>query len=251
MMKIVFSFLFLLINYSVTAQDAGLLLKEAANDERQFKEEDALNKYKQVLLVDGNNIKALVKATELSASTGERLINKNDKRMYFESALAFAERAVAADSSNGDAYFAKALACSKMAETETENKKIYSFIRNIKTNADKALRINPDHAKANFMLGKLNFDIATMNSTKRAAAKTLYGGLPEADLDKAIQYLEKSRSTDPYFVLNGLTLAKAYKENNRPAQTIEVLKRVVKLPTRTFDDTALKAEAQKMLQDLE
>ena len=250
-MKIVFPFLLLLIHFSVHAQDANLLLKEAENFEHQFKEEDALNKYKQVLLVDANNIKALVKATELSATTGERLLNKNDKRIYFESALAFAERAVAADSNNADAYCARAIACGKMSRIETDNKKMIGFVRDLKLNADKALKINPNSAKANFIEGKWHYEMVTLNWVKRLAVKTLYGGLPEADMDKAIQYFEKSRSIDPYFVLNGLTLAKAYKEINRPAQCIEVLKRVVKLPIRSFDDTALKEEAQKMLQDLE
>jgi len=250
-MKKIFPFLFLLINYNVIAQDINLLLKEADNFEHQFKEEEALNKYKQVLTVDGNNVKALVKAAELSCTTGERLINKNDKRIYFESALAFAQRAVASDSNNADAYCAKAAACAKMTKIETDNKKMIAFVRDIKINADKALQINPNHAKANFIEGKWHYEMVTLNWAKRLAVKAMYGGLPEADMDKAILYLEKSRSIDPYYVLNGLTLAKAYKDNNRPAQTIEVLKRVVKMPTRTFDDTALKEEAQKMLQDLE
>lgn len=250
-MKIILLFLFSIISLSVPAQDINILLKEASNLEHQFKEEEALNKYKQILLVDGNNSKALVKATELSCSIGERLPNKNDKRIYFESALAFAERAIAADSMNADAYYAKSLACNKMIETETENKKVNELIKDSKLNADKALKLNPNHAKANFMEGKWHYDMITLNWAKRFAVKTFYGGLPEADLDKAIIYFEKCRSIDPYFVLNGLMLAKAYKLNNRPAQTIDVLKRVVKMPLRTFDDSALKAEAQKLLQDLE
>lgn len=233
------------------AQDVNLLLKEADNFERQFKEDDALNKYKQILLVDGNNVKSLVKATELSCSAGERLLNKNDKRIYFESALAFSDRAIAADSINADAFYAKSLACNKMIAIETENKKVNTFIRDSKLNADKALKLNSNHAKANFMEGKWHYEMITLNWAKRFAVKTFYGGLPEADLDKAIIYFEKCRTNDPYFVLNGLMLAKAYKLNNRPAQTIEILKRVVKMPVRTFDDNALKAEAQKLLQDLE
>ena len=45
-------------------------------------------------------------------------------------------------------------------------------------------------------------------------------------------------------------MVKAYKEKNRPAQQIETLNKLVKLPIRTFDDKAIKAEAQKMLNDL-
>jgi tetratricopeptide (TPR) repeat protein len=228
-----------------------ILLKTADNFERQFKEEEALRVYKEILLTDGKQVNALIKATELSASVGERLINKNDKRIYFESAVAFANRAIGADSTNPDVYYVKALACSKMATIESENKKLFEWIREVKQYAEQALRLNANHAKANFIAGKWQFDISLMNSAKRMAAKSLYGGLPDASLENAISYLEKSSRIDPYYVLNAFTLAKAYKENNKPAQTMEALKRVVKLPTRTFDDAALKAEAQKMLQDLE
>ena len=241
----------MLLTIGIKAQDITTQLKEAMNAERQFKEEEALLKYKQVLQIDGNNKKALVKATELSCSIGERKIAKTDKRLYFESALAFADRAIQSDSSNPDAYYAKALACGKMTEVETENKKTVAFVKDIILNADKALRLNPNHAKALFIEGKWHYEMVTLNWAKKLAVRTIYGGLPESDLDQAIQYLLKSNSIDPYFVLNALTLAKAYKENNKPAQTMEVLKKVVKLPTRNFDDPALKAEAAKMLQELE
>jgi len=48
-------------------------------------------------------------------------------------------------------------------------------------------------------------------------------------------------------VLNSLTLAKAYKDNNNPTKAIETLQRTLKLPTRTMDDAGYKAEAQKLL----
>lgn len=250
-MKTLFVLLFSLVSIAAIAQETNLLFKEADNFEYQFKEQDALDKYKQILVIESFNIKALVKATELSCSIGERLLNKTDKRITFESALAYAQRAVQADSSSADAYCAIALASNKMTEVESDNKKVAIFIKDMKHNADKALKLNPNHAMANFIEGKWHYEMITLNWAKRLAAKTLYGGLPNADIDSAIQYLEKSRSLDPYFLLNTVTLAKAYKENNRPAKEIEILNRAVKLPIRRFDDTALKAEAQKRLQELQ
>jgi predicted Zn-dependent protease len=233
------------------AQETSLLFKEADNFERQLKEQDALDKYRQILVIDPQNGKALVKVTELSCSTGERLLNKKDKSLTFESALSFAQRAVKADSSSADAWYALALASSKIAETEPENKKAAAYIRDTRIYADKALKLNPNHAMANFVEGKWQYEMVTLNWAKRFAVKTLYGGLPGADIEEAIRYLEKSRSADPYFMLASVTLAKAYREYNKPAKEIEVLTRVVKLPIRTFDDTALKAWAQKRLQELE
>lgn len=250
-MKIIVTALFSLLVIFVSAQESSLLFKEADNLERQLKETEALAKYKQILVNEPNNIKALVKATELSCSTGERLPIKNDKRLTFESAIAYAQRAVNADSNNADAYYALALASGKMTEVETDNKKVVAYVRDIKVNADKALQINPNHAMANFIEGRWHYEMITLNWAKRLAVKALFGGLPEASLDSAIDYMERCRKLAPYFALNYLMLAKAYKENNRPTQEMEVLAKLVKLPIRTPDDAALKAEGQKMLDSME
>jgi tetratricopeptide (TPR) repeat protein len=251
MKLIVTVFLVALCFFTTNAQDVNVLFKQADNFETQLKETEALNVYKQILIAEPANMKALLKATELSCSTGERLPIKNDKRLTFESALAYAQRMVKADSTNADSYYALALASGKMTGVETENKKVIAYVRDIKINADKALKINPNHAMANFAEGKWHYELVTLNGFKKLAVKTLYGGLPEPSIDDAIKYLEKCKTLAPYFALNYLTLAKAYKENSRPAQAIEVLNRLVKLPIRVFDDTAIKAEGQKMLQDLQ
>ena len=250
-MKQILAIILLFISFLSYSQETVTLFKEAANFEYNFKEQEALNKYKQILIAEPNNSKALVKATELSCSTGERLPIKNDKRITFESALAYAQRLIAADSNNADSYYALALASGKMTEVETENKKMIGYVRDVKMNADKALRINPHHAMANFIEGKWHYEMITLNWAKRFAVKALYGGLPDADIDKAIEYFEKCKTIEPYFMLNYLYLAKAYKEKNRPAQAIEVLNKLVKLPIRTFDDKDYKAEGQKLLQDLQ
>ncbi|MFY7899888.1 MAG: hypothetical protein ACOVNY_06870 [Chitinophagaceae bacterium] len=184
----------------------------------------------------------MVKATELSCAVGARIENKNDKRLQYESALAFAKRAITVDASNADANYAMAMASGKMTEIETENKKIV---------ADKALAINPNHGKANFTLGRWHYEMVNLAGYKKTAVKLLYGGLPAAELDSAIIYMEKCKQYEPYFMLNYYYLNKAYKENNRPAKQIEVLSKMSKLPIRTADDAAMKAEAVKELQSLQ
>jgi hypothetical protein len=89
----------------------------------------------------------------------------------------------------------------------------------------------------------------TLNWAKKLAVKALYGGLPNPSIEKCIEYLEKCKKNDPYFVLNYLTLAKAYKENNNAVKMLEVLNQLVKLPKRNFDDAAYIDEGKKMLAD--
>lgn len=233
------------------AQDNIVLLKEAENLERSFKEPEALEKYKQILANDAANIKALVKATELSCSLGSKKENKNDKRLNFESALAFAQRAAKADANSADANYALAMASGKMTEVETENKKIVAYVKDTKAFADKAIAINPNFGKAYFILGRWHYEMVNLSGIKKAAVKLFYGGLPDASLENAIMYMEKCKTLDPYYMINYFYLNKAYKDNDKPAKQIEVLSKMVKLPNRTLDDAAMKEDAKKQLQQLQ
>jgi FimV-like protein len=250
--KIVFLVL-IAFSYHLTAysQDVNTMLKEAENLEYKLKEVEALDKYKQVLVAEGNNVKALVKAAELSAAIGARLPAKKDKQLYFQSSLAFAQRAIAVDANNVDANYVMAVASGKMTDVESENKKIVAYVKDIKVYADKALVINPNHAKANYTLGKWHFEMVNLSGFKKAAVKLFYGGLPDGKIESAIAYFEKCRNLDPYFMLNYLDLAKAYVQDNKPPKAIEVLQKLVKLPIRTADDAAYKEEGKKMLTELQ
>ncbi|MDB5191949.1 MAG: hypothetical protein JWQ96_1512 [Segetibacter sp.] len=231
-------------------QNGNVLSKEALNFERSLKEEQALEKYKQVLAVDANNINALVRSAELSGAIASRQADKKLKIEYVDLATGYANKALAIDANNADANYVRALAASKLSETETENKKVVAHLKDFKTYADKAIAINPNHARANYILGKWHSNMAQLAWAKKAAVKVLFGGVGDGTIEEAIRYMEKSRSFDKYFVQNHLELAKAYKYDNKPAKAIEILNLLVKLPNRTAADAAFKEEGKKMLQEL-
>lgn len=236
---------------SVHAQEINILLKEADNLEKQLKEPEALEKYKQVLLQNPTHLKSLVKLAELNVALGNRQTDKNSKRLYYETALSFANRAFQADSNQADASYAMSMVAGKMTDVENENKKIVAYVKDVKLYADRALSINPNHAKANYTLGKWHYEMANLSGIKKVAVKLFYGGLPEGNLDDAIRYMEKCKSLEPYFASNYLDLAKAYKDNRRPAEAIDVLNKLVKLPTRSTADIAYKAEGGKLLASMQ
>jgi uncharacterized protein YutD len=250
--KLTFLFLILQsVSFVAKSQEVNVLLKEADNLEIKLKEPEALEKYKQVLLIDAKNIKALVKSSELSSAIGARLADKKEKQIYFQTAFSYAQRAMAANENDADANYLMAMASGKMTDIETDNKKVVAYVKDIKTFADKALQINPKHAKANYTLGKWHYEMVNLSGFKKAAVKLFYGGLPDGTLDNAILFMEKCKMYDPYFVLNYWDLAKAYQQDNKPTKTIEVLQKLVKLPLRTLDDAGYKSEGQKLLTQLQ
>jgi hypothetical protein len=250
MKKIIF-FLALCFGVSVIgakAQDIPTLLKEGLQLERSQKEIEALEKYKLVLSQEPTNITALVKAAELSTMlAGFNEKDLKSKQLFLSSAGAYAVRAYASYPKNAEAAYVMALTQAKLSEMQPDNKKLIECVRNSKIYADEALAINPGHAKANFTVGKWHMEMANLNLVKKAAVKLIYGGLPEGSIDSAVVYLEKARTQDPYFVNTYLELAKIYNQLHQPTKVIEVLTKMVKLPTRKTEDIALKAEAAKML----
>lgn len=241
------SILFAQISFS---QDVGVLLKQADNFDKQIKETEAIEKYKEVLAVAPNNFKALYRLTELNAAIGSRQLKDKDKVPFFQSAYDYAQQAYKADSTNADAFYLLSLTSWKKSIVEQKNKEEVEFLRNWRAYAEKAIAINPKHAKATFLLGKWNFDMSKASILKKAAAKTIYGGISKWDIETAIKVFEETKKLDQYFVQNYYELAKAYEYNNQPTQQIETLNRLVKLPVRTGDDAGWKAEGKKMLEQM-
>jgi hypothetical protein len=235
----------------LNAQDVKVLLKEAQNLEWSLKEDASLEKYKQVLAADKDNMQALLRAAELSCGVGARQADKKVKATYYNQAKEYGDRALAIDAKSADANYVRAVVAGKLSEVETENKKIVAHVKDIKVYADKAIAINPDHARANYVDGKWHFEMVSLPWVKRAAVKVLFSGVPDAKIEDAFKYMEKCRVLDKYFVLNYLDLAKAYKFDNKPQKAIEILNLLVKLPNRTADDAALKAEGKTMLSEMQ
>lgn len=236
---------------NVAAQDKNILLKQAKDFELKFDEANALEKYKEIVAIDPSDISSIVKCTEFYCSIGERQPDKKVKAIYFDSAVVFAQKAYALDPHNADACYAMALVSAKKTETDDDNKKIIDDVKQIKIYADQALAINPNHAKANYILGKWHFELIRLSWLKRAAIKAFYGGIPDTQIDSAVYYMEKSRMNDPYFALDYLDLAKVYQYDHQPGKAIDVLNKLVRLPNRSFDDAGIKEEGKKMLKEMQ
>lgn len=247
----IFAIVMLMLSTQLFGQDVNVLLKEAQNLDRALKEDFAFDKYKQVLAVDPKNMQALIRSGEISIAAGNRQEDKKIRKGFYETGKVFADKALAVDTNSADAYYIRALAAGRLAEVETENKKIAANIKEVRTYVDKALSINPNHAKANYVLGKWHFDMVSTPWAKKAAFKVLFGAMPNATIEDAEKYMEKAKKLEPYFVINSLDLAKAYKYDSKPAKAIEVLNQLVKLPNRTADDANLKAEGKKLLSEMQ
>jgi len=247
-------YLFLLsifCSYSLFAQNTSTLIQQAEQMERQLKEVDASNLYQAVLLQEPRNVQALCKLAELQSILGEKATDKKAKQLYFETSYSFAKRAWLADSNRVEPNYVMAMASGKMTDFESDNKKVVSYVRDIKDYAERAIKINPNYGKAQYVLGKWHYEMYILSGFKKAAVKLMYGGLPSGDPDIAIACMEKCRTLEPYFVSNYLDLGRAYKEVRKPTQAIDILTKLQKLPNRNSADPLLKAAGASLLATLQ
>ena len=233
------------------AQQTNVLLQQADQLEKQLKEQEAIKVYQSILLQEPANAFALGKLAELHAVLGDKEADKKNKKLLYETTYAYAKRSWTADSNRVESNYMMAMASGKMTEIESDNKKVVSYVRDIKDYAERAVKINPNYGKAQYVLGKWHYEMYILSAFKKAAVKLMYGGLPSGDMDVAISCMEKCRMLEPYFTSNYLDLGRAYKELGRPTQAIDVLSRLQKLPNRNSADPIIKSTGAALLNTLQ
>jgi tetratricopeptide (TPR) repeat protein len=240
----------LLFSGVLYAQTADELVEQAKQLEKQMNEGVALNRYKDAIKLQPDNLAALTGASELSSREGSRQKDDDEKTRSYDNARTYAEEAIKIAPENPEANYVMAVAMGRKATTAGAKEKMAAY-KEVKKYAELAIKFNPGYAKAYYVLGKWNYDVANLNTFEKAAAKMLFGGLPEGTLTTAISNYEKCRKLDPSFVSNYQDLARAYKDNDEQEKTIEVLKKAVALRSVYQDDGEIKNQCKKMLEGLE
>lgn len=231
------------------AQDAASLIAEAKQLETKFKEEEAFDKYKQAnQLVPDAATNA--KLAELSCNIGNRKTDPLQKIQYYKEAQHYAGVARSADSANGEVLYISAMVYDKLSEVEEKKEALAEDIKLAKFYITKAIGANANNGRYYHLLGRWHLAMLNLNPVKKTAVKLLYGGLPPASIDSAIEYMEKCKSTEPYYCLNFYDLGRAYNFNRQYEKAMAVLTQLQKLPTRKQDDPEIKKQGAALLQQL-
>jgi hypothetical protein len=238
----------LVLPFENFAQDANVLFKEAQQCESSLKENEAFQKYAQVVRQQPSNLVALCKCSELCTYIGGRQHEKANKVDYFKAARTYATAALKIDPNSSDANVDMAMAVGRLTLIASGKEKIASA-NDIKYYAEKALQADPHNFKAYHVLGKWNYEISNLTFFERTLAKWFYGTVPKASLHDAIINYEKSRTINPAFLLNYLELAKVYYRNDQKERAIALLNTMMPLPYNIFDDIRIKEEGKRLLKE--
>jgi len=231
-------------------QDVAALLRQATQLEAQFREEEALPVYQEVLHRQPDQVLALCRCSDLCCRIGNRQTDKDKKVAYFKEGNAYARSAWRLDSTNSEVNIVMAFSLARMALIQSGKERI-TTAKDIKRYAENAIRYDPKNYKAWHILGRWNYEVSNLNPVERFFARLFYGALPEASLGDAIASYEKSKVLKPDFMLNYYELARCYRRDGQKDKAIRLLRQMDALRDEMYDDHQIRQQGRELLKELE
>ena len=224
-------------------------MQQALAAEEAQRTEEALQLYLQADNNDPNNSFILQK---IAQAYSDSIVDLNDTAEQTRRAnltLEYAKRAVALAPDNPVNVLSVAIAHGRLA-TYSDTRTKVEFSRFIKTDAERALELDPNYAWAHHVLGRWHYEIASLGSVARWFAKLIYGGLPPASYADAETHLKKAIQLDPDNLIHHLELGFVYAADGRETDARRQLELGLNMPSTQKHDAIAKTRARAALADL-
>lgn len=124
-----------------------------------------------------------------------------------------------------------------------------ALTKEVKENIEKALALNPDDGASWHVLGMWHTGVANLNFMMKAALKALFGGMPDASHEKAIECFLKADACKPNLTTT-VELAKVYKTVGKSAECKQALEKALTMDTTLPVYRLAQEEARAMLADM-
>jgi tetratricopeptide (TPR) repeat protein len=164
-------------------------------------------------------------------------------------ALQFAERAVELAPASSDAHLTLAICYGRVALLESPRERL-EYSKKIQSEAEAAVELNPQNDFAWHVLGRWNYELATLNPALRVVAELIFGKFPDASLERAAECFEKAIAVGPARVIHHVELGRTYLALGRIDEGRAQLKTGLELPNRKKDDSESKVAARKALDSI-
>lgn len=187
---------FLALVGPLTASDADAVLRQAQAAEARFDTPAALSLYRQADTLRPNDAAILQAISKQYSDATSDTTDAAEKQRLCAEALTYAERAVALQPNNAVNVLSLAICYGKLATyADTRTKLEYS--RHVKQYAEQAITLSPGYDYAHHVLGRWNYEVATLGVGTRFLVSVIYGGLPAASTAEAVRQLQRAAELAP------------------------------------------------------
>lgn len=245
----------LLLQVAVAAgQSMEDLLADGLSFEKQFRTEEALERYERIISEDPNHTQALTHASRMMSNIGGRFpMDQRDlKRPYYDKARAYASRAIELNPESADARLAHIISLGLLSEISRSPREKVADAKLIYAEAKAILGLDPEFPEAYFVLGKWQLELSRLNWFELFAVRLLFGGLPE-DISKqaALDYFNKAIAINPHSILFLYGVASAYADLGDKSKARQHLEKAIALPLADPDDAQRKERCRQLLRTIQ
>lgn len=227
---------------------AALVAKGDALDVK-FKAAEALEFYLSAEKLRADDADLLVKiARQYIYLMGE--LTKTEERIASgKKGLDYAERAIKVDPKSSDAHLAIAICLGKITQLQGNREKVEASKR-IKVEAELAVKLNPKNDYAWHLLGRWHQALAGMNSVVRGIVRLVYGALPAASNEVALECFQKAVALRPDRLIHHIELGRTYAQMGKKEEAQRALKKGLAMKNTEKDDPESKRRGQEALDKL-
>ena len=228
-----------------TSPDVSVAQADSLWQQGQF--EAALQELEALDEAAPKNAEALWRLARVKADLGEEAPEDEQERWYRD-ALEDATAAVELDSASADAHVARAIASGRVGLISGTKEKVRRS-REVKESVDRAIALDPNNALAYHIRGRWHYEVASLGFFARAALNLVYGGLPDASYEQALQDLQRANAIED-LVINHVELGKTYLKLDEEAEARAAFQRALDHPSVYPKDDLYKEQARERLEEM-
>lgn len=225
------------------------LLARAQSADAALRNTDALRLLLQAEQLDPRNAEILslmAKQYSQLAADAHAVGDKKAEQGLTDMALGTANRAVNANPKSALAHASLAICYARSSLLEGAKKKI-EYSKLVRSEAEKAVALDPNQDVALHVLGAWNYNMEQLNPFLKKIVEAVYGNFPDASLQSSASYFQRAAKAAPMRLMHQAALAKTYAAMGDKDKARRALAAAEALHVQEKEDAGLLKEAQQVV----
>lgn len=250
MKKIIITICAVITGVAAIAQASDEQYAKALKLKTEFKYKEALPLFQALIKGDSSNVNYLQNGSYLYSKYGYFYAPEAEKMKYYQTAEYLAKKAIKLNEASADAHYVYAMALGRINENASSKQKIANA-KLIKSEADRAVALNPKLAGAHHILGRWHRTIAGFNSVEKVMINSFFGGVPPGgSYDDAVKSFMLAIGLEPKAMTHQYELAQTYSDMGKSIEAKLWAKKALENTPVSDDDKKAKTECEALLKKL-
>jgi len=216
----------------------------------EFDNPNALENYKEAVKLNPDNYQANWKLSRAYVDVGETFEDEDKRAEFYIESETYARAAIKNNPQGSDGHLFLSIALGRVALDAGAKQRI-KMSKEIKKEADLAIKYNPDNDTAYHVLGRWNRKISNLSFIERGFADLFLGGVPKgATNEAAVKNFQKAIELNPGYINHYLELGITYEMMDNEKLAIEAFKKCLELGPSAAKDEKHKEIAKEHIDDL-